>query len=195
MCGIVGYIGSGDTTKILLEGLRRLEYRGYDSAGICINSKQHLTVFKKQGRVSELSGSLPENGMAGQVGVAHTRWATHGVPNEVNAHPHLDCSGEVAIVHNGIVENYQSLRELLVKEGHKIVSETDSEILAHLIEKFYEGNLEEAVLRALKLVEGTFGLGVLHKSEQVLVAARRGSPLVVGVGGGEMFISSDVSAI
>lgn len=195
MCGIVGYIGERVASEILIEGLKRLEYRGYDSAGLCVVSRGNMAVFKKKGRVAELQGGLPENGLSGNIGISHTRWATHGEPNEMNAHPHLDCNNEIAIVHNGIIENYQALRELLVNEGHKILSATDSEILAHLIEKFYKGNLEDAVLKTLHLVEGAFGLVVLHQKEERIIAARRGSPMVVGVGQGEMLVASDVSAV
>ncbi len=195
MCGIVGYIGQNNTSEILLNGLKRLEYRGYDSSGLCIIADENLTTYKKKGRIAELESSLPTAVIPGKIGISHTRWATHGEPNETNAHPHLDCKNEIAIVHNGIIENYRSLKELLEKEGHTFVSETDSEVLAHLIEKFYQGDLEQAVIQTLKLVEGAFGLAAVHKNENKLIAARRGSPLVVGVGNGEMLIASDVSAI
>lgn len=195
MCGIVGYIGERRASEILIEGLKRLEYRGYDSAGMCVVSRGNMALYKKKGRVAELQGDLPKIGVSGDMGISHTRWATHGEPNETNAHPHLDCTNQIAIVHNGIIENYQSLKELLVKEGHKIVSATDSEILAHLIEKFYKSDLEDAVLKTLHLVEGAFGLVVLHKNQEKIIAARRGSPMVIGVGKGEMFVASDVSAI
>jgi glucosamine--fructose-6-phosphate aminotransferase (isomerizing) len=195
MCGIVGYIGERRASEILIEGLKRLEYRGYDSAGMCVVSRGNMALYKKKGRVAELQGDLPKIGVSGDMGISHTRWATHGEPNETNAHPHLDCTNQIAIVHNGIIENYQSLKELLVKEGHKIVSATDSEILAHLIEKFYKSDLEDAVLKTLHLVEGAFGLVVIHKNQEKIIAARRGSPMVIGVGKGEMFVASDVSAI
>lgn len=202
MCGIVGYIGKEKSSAskkpisdILINGLKRLEYRGYDSAGLCVISRGNLAVFKKQGKVAELSGSLPETPLTGRIGISHTRWATHGEPNEINAHPHTDCHNQIAIVHNGIIENYQALRELLLSEGHTLVSETDSEIFAHLIEKFLTDDLEQAVIQSLKLVEGAFGLAVIQKNEEKLVAAKRGSPLVVGVGKNEMFVASDVSAI
>lgn len=195
MCGIVGYIGERRASEILIEGLKRLEYRGYDSAGMCVVSRGNMALYKKKGRVAELQGDLPKIGVSGDMGISHTRWATHGEPNETNAHPHMDCTNQIAIVHNGIIENYQSLKELLVKEGHKIVSATDSEILAHLIEKFYKSDLEDAVLKTLHLVEGAFGLVVIHKNQEKIIAARRGSPMVIGVGKGEMFVASDVSAI
>lgn len=188
MCGIIGYIGSREACPILLEGLKKLEYRGYDSAGVSIiNSK--LDFVKKKGRIKELENSF----IPGNLGIAHTRWATHGIPNEVNAHPHF--SGKIAVVHNGIIENFLVLKELLVKDGFNFVSDTDSEVLAHLISKFYVNNLEEAVVKALELVEGTFGLAVIHEQEKKIVAARRSSPLIIGVGSNEMFLASDATAI
>ncbi|MFA5071580.1 MAG: glutamine--fructose-6-phosphate transaminase (isomerizing) [Candidatus Pacearchaeota archaeon] len=192
MCGIIGYIGEKEAAPILLEGLKRLEYRGYDSAGICVSDKK-LTICKKKGRVSELDSEIQN--IRGKIGIGHTRWATHGEPNEKNSHPHTDCSKNIAIVHNGIVENFESLKKILGSEGHKIISETDSEIIAHLIEKFYSGNLEEAVVKSLKLIEGTFGLAVIHKDEEKIILARRGSPLVIGVGEKEIFAASDIPAI
>ncbi len=195
MCGIVGYLGKKSATHILLSGLKRLEYRGYDSAGICVMENGALKIFKKEGPIKMLETELSHYTVNSQIGIAHTRWATHGRPNEVNAHPHYDCQHKIAVVHNGIVENFEGLKSLLEKEGHKIVSETDSEIIAHLIEKFYHGNLEQAVLEAVKLLEGTFGLAVISASEHKLVAARRGSPLILGIGPDEIFIASDASAI
>jgi glutamine---fructose-6-phosphate transaminase (isomerizing) len=195
MCGIVGYIGDKNCIPILLNSLKKLEYRGYDSSGLCISSNEKLITIKRKGKISELENNSQVNFFSGNIGIAHTRWATHGEPNEINAHPHLDCKGEIAIVHNGIIENYYSLKKILQEEGHKIISETDSEIIAHLIEKFYSGNLEEAVTRALKLIEGTFGLVVISNKENKLIAARRGSPLIIGVGDNEMFIASDIPAI
>ncbi|MBN2881488.1 glutamine--fructose-6-phosphate transaminase (isomerizing) [Candidatus Woesearchaeota archaeon] len=197
MCGIVGYIGKKSACPILLSGLKRLEYRGYDSSGICVKTKFGLEYVKRKGRILELEDALSSKNFKNCfVGIAHTRWATHGEPTEVNAHPHFDSTGEIAIVHNGIIENYMTLKKMLIAEGIKFVSETDSEVLAHLISKFYEDcNLESAVVKALELVEGTFGLLVMSKTSEKLVAARRGSPLVVGIGEDEMFVSSDVSAI
>lgn len=195
MCGIIGYIGDKKTIPILIDGLKRLEYRGYDSAGLCIIDQQKIATIKKKGRVALLACEPAINNLTGSIGIAHTRWATHGEPNEINAHPHLDCKKEIAIVHNGIIENYRVLRELLRKEGHKIISETDSEIIAHLVEKFYAGNLFAAVNKALKLVKGAYGIAVIHKNENKIVAARLGSPLIIGVGKNEMFVSSDVSAV
>jgi len=195
MCGIIGYIGEKDAGPILIKGLENLEYRGYDSAGLCVVGAGGLEMIKKKGKVIELKNSYEFSGIDGKVGIAHTRWATHGEPTEVNAHPHLDSGGEIAVVHNGIIENYHSLRKLLKEEGFNFASETDSEVLAHLIKKFYSGDLEDAVVKALKLVEGAFGISVVHSNEEKIVAARRGSPLVLGVGDGEMFVASDVPAI
>ncbi|MBX4196731.1 glutamine--fructose-6-phosphate transaminase (isomerizing) [Candidatus Pacearchaeota archaeon] len=195
MCGIIGYIGHKDILSVLISGLSKLEYRGYDSSGLCVQNSGNLTIIRKCGKIAELSAALSQSSLSGKVGIAHTRWATHGEPSEKNAHPHSDCTKSIALVHNGIIENYHSLKELLEKEGHVIETEVDSEVLVHLIEKFYEGDLEEAVMNALSYTEGTFGIAVMHKDEQRIVAARRGSPLVVGIGENEMFIASDVSAI
>jgi len=195
MCGIIGYIGERNAVPILLEGLNRLEYRGYDSAGLALLKDQKLTVIKRSGRIAELE-KLPEvKTFESSLGIAHTRWATHGEPTSKNAHPHTDISGDIAIVHNGIIENYYPIKELLAKEGIKMVSDTDSEVLAHLIKKFYFGDLQKAVTMALSVVEGALGIAVLHKSENKIVAARRGSPLLIGVGEDEHFIASDASAI
>ncbi len=193
MCGILGYIGDKKINSLLIEGLKKLEYRGYDSAGICTFNGE-LKLIKKAGKISELEKENLET-LSGNLGIAHTRWATHGEPNEKNAHPHLDCKKEIALVHNGIIENYQVLKEILKREGHEIISETDSEILSHLIEKFYSGNLEQAVFEALNLVDGAFGLAVIHKDHEEIVVAKRGSPLIIGIGENEMFVTSDVTGI
>lgn len=195
MCGIIGYIGQKKATPILMAGLTKLEYRGYDSAGICVLENQELKTIKKSGRIVELAKDKNIDNLSAVLGIAHTRWATHGEPNEKNAHPHLDCHNQIAIVHNGIIENYIALKQLLIKNGHQIKSDTDSEVIAHLIEEFYKGDLEEAVTQTLNLMEGAYGLAILHKNEEKIVVARRGSPLVIGVGEGEMFVASDVSAI
>ncbi|MDD5254017.1 MAG: glutamine--fructose-6-phosphate transaminase (isomerizing) [Candidatus Nanoarchaeia archaeon] len=195
MCGIISYIGDKEIVPLLIKGLKILEYRGYDSAGLCINNGQELKVIKRSGRISELEKSDDLENLKGDVGIAHTRWATHGVPNEINAHPHLDCKKEIAIVHNGIIENYVGLREILKKKGHSFISNTDSEVIAHLIEDFYQGDLTEATINALRCVDGTFGLAVMKKNENKIVAARRGSPLIVGVGDNEMFVCSDAAGI
>ena len=192
MCGIIGYIGNKQTAPLLLEGLKKLEYRGYDSAGLCVIGDDKLKVIKKKGNISALAKEVKLDKMSGTIGIAHTRWATHGEPNEQNAHPHLDTSQKIAIVHNGIIENYQALKELLIKDGVKLSSETDSEIVAHLIAKFY---FEKAVCQALELIEGAFGIAIIHRDEEKIIAARRGSPLIIGLGDGEMFVASDVPAI
>ena len=195
MCGIIGYIGYKKTLPILINGLKRLEYRGYDSYGFCVVGAEGLKIQKAVGKISESNQEGDSEDFAGHIGIAHTRWGTHGEPSKINAHPHLDCKGEIAIVHNGIIENYQDLKDILEKEGHKIISETDSEIIAHLIEKFYQDDLEKAVIKTLKLLEGTFGLAIIHKSEPKIIAARRGSPLIIGIGEGEIFVVSDAAAI
>jgi glucosamine--fructose-6-phosphate aminotransferase (isomerizing) len=195
MCGIIGYVGDREIVPILVEGLRKLEYRGYDSAGICVLDSGVLKAVKKEGKISELEKEESLRWISGKAGIAHTRWATHGKPDEINAHPHFDCENKIAIVHNGIIENYQALKKILIKEGHTIKSETDSEIIAHLIEKFYEGDLEEAVTKALELIEGAYGLAVLSSKEEKIIAAKKGSPLVIGIGDDEMFVASDVSPI
>ncbi len=194
MCGIIGYIGFREASPILINGLERLEYRGYDSAGICF-SDGVLKILKRKGRVEELKEIVEKTNNKAKIGIAHTRWATHGEPNEINAHPHSDKENKIAIVHNGIIENHYAIKKLLEKEGYKFVSETDSEIIVHLISKFYSGDLEEAVMRALQFVEGTFGLAIISSKEAKIIAVRRGSPLALGIGKGEMFVTSDVSAI
>lgn len=188
-------MGDKNASKILIDGLKKLEYRGYDSAGIAVVANDGIKCLKSKGRVADLEKKLLEDPIEGSFGIGHTRWATHGIPSEINAHPHLDCKKQIAVVHNGIIENYNSLKDLLIKEGHKFVSETDTEVISHLIEKFYAGNLEEATIKALKLVEGTFGLAIISKFERKIVAARRGSPLVVGIGDSEKIIASDVVPI
>ena len=195
MCGIMGYVGSREAVPFLLEGLKGLEYRGYDSAGVAIASKGALFIRKRQGKLAVLEESLRQEELRGSVGIGHTRWATHGVPNEINAHPHLDCRGEIAIVHNGILENYAAIRQRLLKAGHTLRSQTDSELLAHLIESVYRGDLEKALRQALKAVIGTYAVAVLHKRHPgEIVGARKGSPLVLGIGRGEQFLASDILA-
>ena len=198
MCGIVGYIGNKQACPILLEGLKRLEYRGYDSAGIALrqNGDGPLTLIKTKGRISELQKCLEDRDTSGTLGIAHTRWATHGAPNDVNAHPHTDTSGRLAVVHNGIIENWVALRQLLESEGVRFRSDTDTEVLAHLFARHYEGDLEKCVQRGLQEVRGAYGIVVVHADEpDVLVAARNGSPLIIGVGEDEYVIASDASAI
>ncbi|MDD5560873.1 MAG: glutamine--fructose-6-phosphate transaminase (isomerizing) [Candidatus Omnitrophica bacterium] len=199
MCGIVGYIGERPAQGMLLTGLKRLEYRGYDSSGIAviIPGKNTPSVRKASGKISALEKLLKARGLKGSVGIAHTRWATHGAPTRANAHPHTDCENEIALVHNGIIENYEVLRAQLLKEGHLFRSQTDTEVIVHLIEKFYKNiPLEDAVRKALKLVTGSFAIAVIAKQEpDKLVGARSGSPLIVGVGKGENFLASDAPAI
>jgi glucosamine--fructose-6-phosphate aminotransferase (isomerizing) len=195
MCGIIGCLGSSDVTRTLIEGLKRLEYRGYDSAGLTVVNADRLQVHKVVGRVGELEKTLPRD-FRGNIGVAHTRWATHGAPTVVNAHPHLDGAGRVAIVHNGIVENFRTLRALLQSKGCVFKSETDSEVLAHLIALYYDGDLMEAVRRALRDVRGTYGIAVVSTLEpNTMIAARNGSPLIVGVRSDGYMVASDASAL
>ncbi|HYL37225.1 MAG TPA: glutamine--fructose-6-phosphate transaminase (isomerizing) [Bryobacteraceae bacterium] len=197
MCGIVGYIGNRKAVPIILDGLRRLEYRGYDSAGIAVlNGDNHLAVRRASGKLRNLEDAIRMNPLDGPYGIGHTRWATHGRPTEENAHPHRDCSGDIVVVHNGIIENYLQLKHQLSLEGHKFATETDTEVVAHLVEKYYEGNLEEAVRRAVKELSGVFALAIIASSDpNKIVAARLGPPVVVGLGDGEYFIASDVPAI
>ena len=200
MCGIVGYVGSKNATPLLMEGLKRLEYRGYDSAGVAILQKDGaLAVRKRVGRLANLEEALETLPLAGGLGIGHTRWATHGEPSEINSHPHLDCTGSIAVVHNGIIENYLALRTELEAKGHVFKSQTDTEVIPHLIEEILKGggkSSAEAVREALRRAQGAYALGMVFRDEPgVLYAARCGSPLIVGVGEGEQFIASDVPAI
>ena len=196
MCGIVGYIGKRRAEPILMEGLKRLEYRGYDSAGIALLEDEGLIFEKSAGKISRLEAKIEGRKFDATCGIAHTRWATHGEPSTQNAHPHTDTKGSLAIVHNGIVENYRSLHEYLEKQGHTFQTETDTEILIHLIEEYYEGDLFDAVRTALVFVDGTYGIAVISKDNpREIVVARKGSPLVIGCGQNENFVASDVSAI
>ncbi|MFA7566170.1 MAG: glutamine--fructose-6-phosphate transaminase (isomerizing) [Alkalispirochaeta sp.] len=195
MCGIIGYCGPRPATPILIEGLKRLEYRGYDSAGICVEHQGALHLIKKAGKIKNLRAHVPD-AFPGNIGIGHTRWATHGGVTDVNAHPHLDQTGRVTIVHNGIIENYVALKDRLEADGHVFVSETDSEVVAHLVAEFYNGDLEDAVKETVGLLKGTYGIVAMHVDEPGrLVGARNGSPLVLGIGDGEMFLASDVTAI
>jgi len=195
MCGIVGYIGTKPVLPLLVEGLRRLEYRGYDSAGIAIAAEGRLAVHKRKGKVRELESVLPAE-VPGSVGIAHTRWATHGAPSDLNAHPHVDASGRIGVVHNGIIENAAELKRKLQADGVVFVSETDTEVLAHLIAARPEASLVEAVRAALRQVKGAYGLAVIDAARpEAIVAARNGGPVVIGVGDGEMFVASDASAL
>ncbi len=197
MCGIVGYIGTRKAVPIILDGLRRLEYRGYDSAGLAVYDEQgELAIRRAKGKLRNLEDAIRMNPVDGSFGIGHTRWATHGRPTEENAHPHRDCKGDVVVVHNGIVENYLPLKHQLESEGHKFRTETDTEVIAHLVEKYFAGNLEEAVRAAVKELAGVFALAVISRSDPYkIVAARNGPPVVVGIGDDEYFIASDVPAI
>lgn len=192
MCGIIGYIGLRPAQPILLNCLGRLEYRGYDSCGIAV-AEHDIKVYKDAVRVTALKKTMPR--LEGKVGIGHTRWATHGEPSPINAHPHLDCTGNIAVVHNGIITNYPKLRDQLTAEGHRFVSETDTEVIPHLIEKHYNGNLEAAVAIALNNFEGSYAIIVLAAGEDKLVAARKDSPIIISLGDRENFIASDVPAI
>jgi len=204
MCGIVGYVGARDATPILLDGLRRLEYRGYDSAGIAVlTPRGNFVIRKSEGKLKKLVDLVNNNMPSGQLGLGHTRWATHGAPNDTNAHPHADCTGRIVVVHNGIIENYAELRDELRAQGHRFITETDTEVLAHLIEEELRGARGEgalalvgAVQRALKRVRGAYGIGVFdRRNPDLLIGARHFSPLVVGLGNGENFIASDIPAL
>ncbi len=210
MCGIVGYVGRAQATPILLDGLRRLEYRGYDSAGLAVVQRGRLETRKCAGRIAALTKLVTKQPVSGSLGVSHTRWATHGKVNDQNAHPHFDASGKLALVHNGVIENYQALKDELVRDGDtNFCSETDTEVLAHLIGKLYDDScastvdapgkkarLFDAVRTALRQVIGTYGIALVHADvPDFMIGARRGSPLVLGVGKGENFLASDVSAI
>ena len=195
MCGIIGYVGRRPALPILMEGLRRLEYRGYDSAGVALADSGAVSVTKSAGRISVLEQQLDFE-VAHTAGVAHTRWATHGAPTDINAHPHLDSSGRIAVIHNGIIENDRALRTYLERQGVQFTSETDTEVIAQLIGQFYDGNLEQAVRQALHEVKGTYGIAVICADEpEVIVAARQGSPLIIGVGQNEHLLASDAAAI
>ena len=196
MCGIVGYVGGRSAKEVLLEGLKRLEYRGYDSAGVAVLSDGRIGLVKEAGKVSELEGLLRRSNLDGSLGIGHTRWATHGVPNQVNAHPHLDETGRFAVVHNGIVENYAEIKRELAREGVRFASDTDTEVIVQLVSRLYGGDLLEAVRSALLRLRGAFAVAVIsdmHPGE--LVVARKGSPLVLGLGEGENFCASDVTAL
>ncbi|HET9150350.1 MAG TPA: glutamine--fructose-6-phosphate transaminase (isomerizing) [Gemmatimonadales bacterium] len=196
MCGIVGYIGPREAGALIIDGLRRLEYRGYDSAGIAILNGRGLAVHKSSGKLAVLEEQLDGAMPSGTLGIGHTRWATHGAPTTPNAHPHTDQRGRIACIHNGIIENASAIRTMLEQRGHTFKSETDTEVLAHLVGEFYQGSLEEAVATALREVEGAYGLAFICEDEpDVLVAARKGSPLLVGVGDGEYFVASDASPL
>ena len=192
MCGIVGYVGGREAQPILVNSLRRLEYRGYDSCGISL-ANSNIETHKDAIRIDALSRTLPDN--SSHIGIGHTRWATHGKPSQINAHPHSDCSTKLSVVHNGVIDNFMHLREQLIEEGHVFISETDSEVVPHLIEKYYEGNLLKAVSRAFEEIKGSYACAILHADHEELVVARNESPLIIGVGDKENFVASDVPAV
>jgi glucosamine--fructose-6-phosphate aminotransferase (isomerizing) len=196
MCGIVGYTGEQQALPRLLTGLKKLEYRGYDSAGVAVLEQGRLVVHKKEGKIAVLEASLNGSFPAGNTGIGHTRWATHGAPTDYNAHPHLDCTGQLAVVHNGIIENYLELRRELAARGHRLVSDTDTEVIPHLLEEFYDGDLLGALRRMLPLLRGSYALAAVAAGEPGrIVAARRDSPLIVGLGTTENFLASDIPAV
>ncbi|HCT35525.1 MAG TPA: glutamine--fructose-6-phosphate transaminase (isomerizing) [Firmicutes bacterium] len=196
MCGIVGYVGNAQAYPILIEGLRSLEYRGYDSAGVAIHQGNRLVIHKQAGRLNELAQALAQEDVSGTTAIGHTRWATHGKPSDRNAHPHSDCTGQIVAVHNGIIENYLTLKEWLQEQGHIFNSETDTEVIPHLIEHFYHGDLLEAVRDVTRRLKGSYALAVLHRDHpDEIVAVRKDSPLVVGLADGQNFLASDIPAI
>jgi len=196
MCGIIGYIGNKDLDSVILVGLEKLEYRGYDSAGIAVIHNGRLLVRKRAGRIGDLYNLV--NGLAfnGKVGIGHTRWATHGKVNDINAHPHVDCKSQIAVAHNGIIENFEELKRELESRGHKFISETDSEVVPHLIEEYYEGSLVDAVLKTVNRLKGSFALVIVSSNEpDKIIGVKMNSPLIVGIGKGEMFLASDVTPL
>src|ERR671916_1646767 len=197
MCGIIGYIGDKPVVPVLIEGLRRLEYRGYDSAGVAVVNGHGIDVRRSAGKLSNLEGVIADAPLAGIYGLGHTRWATHGRPTEENAHPHRDCHDRIVVVHNGIIENYLELKQELQSKGHKFVTETDTEVVAHLVEQEWkEDGLESAVMRAMQRLRGLFAIVLMSSDDdQKIVAVRNGPPVVVGLGEGEWFVASDIPAI
>ncbi len=202
MCGIIGYIGKNKALPILIDGLKKLEYRGYDSSGIALQINNSITLIKSKGKIKELEQKIfnnidnEKNKWQATSGIAHTRWATHGKPNEANAHPHLDCAKKIYVVHNGIIENYQELKEHLISKKHIFTSDTDTEVIAHLIEENYKDDLKESLEKMLKLIKGAYGLAVIHSDEpNKILAVRHGSPLIIGIGNNETIIASDIAGI
>ena len=196
MCGIIGYVGKQDIVPILIEGLKKLEYRGYDSAGIAVLNGDDVQIRRVEGKIKILEDSLREEKLTGTYGLGHTRWATHGRPSEENAHPHRDCSHSIVVVHNGIIENYLEIKKTLIAEGHKFVTETDTEVIAHLVEKYHSNSLESAVQKAVKELVGNFAISVVSKKEKdKIVTAKVGPPTVIGLGKGENFVSSDLNPL
>src|SRR3990172_2550380 len=196
MCGIIGYVGDQASAPIIIKGLKRLEYRGYDSAGIAVLKNGDLELVRREGNLSNLESVLDFSRLAANLGIGHTRWATHGRPSEANAHPHLDCTDKIAVVHNGIIENFHQLRRELAERGHDLRSETDTEVIAHLIAEAFNGDLYQAVKDALKHIEGSFALAVISSdAPETLIGARKDSPLIIGISPGGFFIASDIPAI
>lgn len=200
MCGIIGCIGKNNVMPVLLDGLKRLEYRGYDSSGIAVVNNDKVVAIKSVGKIKELDKKIgifgKNNKLNSNIGIAHTRWATHGGPTEKNAHPHSGCNEKIWVVHNGIIENYQDIKNFLIKKGHKFISDTDTEVIAHLIEDFYNGDISDALNRALKVLKGSYGIALIHSDEpEKILAVKKGSPLIIGIGDGETIVASDVSAI
>ncbi|MCU0242947.1 MAG: glutamine--fructose-6-phosphate transaminase (isomerizing), partial [Vicinamibacteria bacterium] len=196
MCGIVGYIGPRDAVPVIIEGLRRLEYRGYDSAGVAVVQGGALQRRRSVGKLRNLVESLRQEPLTGTIGIGHTRWATHGRPSEENAHPHEDCQGRIVVVHNGIIENYMAIKARLLERGHRLVTQTDTEVIAHLVEEHYRGSLSQAVQAAARELEGIYACVILHRDEpEHLVATRSGPPMVIGLGEGEHFLASDIPAL
>ena len=196
MCGIVGYVGPREAQDVILDGLARLEYRGYDSAGLAVLGDGRLNLVRRVGKIDKLREAVRSTPLPGNLGIGHTRWATHGLPTEENAHPHTDCSGKIALVHNGIIENHRALRKRLASSGHKFKSQTDTEVLVHLVEESYQGDLAAAVRRALAETQGAFAIAVIHADHpDEIVVARKGSPLVIGLLDGEGFVASDAPAL
>lgn len=195
MCGIIGVVGTNNAVPILIDGLKRMEYRGYDSAGIAVLNDDGLTILKRAGKIASLEMTLNGKDLNGNIGIGHTRWATHGMPTDINAHPHVDGLGRIALIHNGIIENYSKIRKELEKRGHEFQSETDTETLVHLIGELYDGDLEKAVKEALRHIHGTYGLAIIAENEpDKIVAARMGSPIIIGIGDDENFVASDMAA-
>ncbi len=196
MCGIVGYIGDKSAVPILMEGLQKLEYRGYDSAGVAVYTKESIEVRKYKGRLSVLEEHLKKETLDGSLGIGHTRWATHGEPSDMNSHPHTNCSGDIAVVHNGIIENYMSIKSMLMEKGYTFRSETDTEVLAHYVDYFYKDDLLEAVTKVLEKIRGSYAFAVISRREpDKIICVRKENPLIVGIGNGENFIASDIPAI
>jgi glucosamine--fructose-6-phosphate aminotransferase (isomerizing) len=196
MCGIVGYIGDKSAVPILMEGLQKLEYRGYDSAGVAVYTKESIEVRKYKGRLSVLEEHLKKETLGGSLGIGHTRWATHGEPSDMNSHPHTNCSGDIAVVHNGIIENYMSIKSMLMEKGYTFRSETDTEVLAHYVDYFYKDDLLEAVTKVLEKIRGSYAFAVISRREpDKIICVRKENPLIVGIGNGENFIASDIPAI